>query len=55
MRKILNLKFKKSIQLKLNNLFSDEEYHAYTLGEVLGIFAINAVVMTLVIILSTIK
>ena len=55
MRKILNLKFKKNIQLKLNNLFSDEEYHAYTLGEVLGIFAINAVVMTAIIILSYIK
>jgi bacterioferritin (cytochrome b1) len=55
MKKILNLKFKKKYQKVFNKLFEDEEEHIYTLGEVLGIFTINIILMALVILLSTIK
>ena len=54
MKKIMNLKFKKGIQLKLNNLFSDEEYHQYTLGEFLKIMASNVIVMVLIVAFSCI-
>lgn len=55
MKKILNLKFKSKYQKVFNRLFDDEVEHIYTLGEVLGIFAINIILMALVIILSTIQ
>lgn len=52
MKKIMNLKFKKGIQKKLNWLFSDEEYHVYTLGEFLKIMSANVVLMTAIVIFS---
>ena len=52
MRKVMNLKFNRSIQRVLNNFFYDEEPHTYTLGEVLRIILIDGLIMALVIILS---
>lgn len=37
MKKLMNLKFKKSVQLKLNDWFYDEQYHEYTVGEMIKI------------------
>ena len=44
---MMNLKFKKSIQVKLNNLFMDEEYREYTLGDLTKIIAINIVALSI--------
>ena len=52
MKEIMNLKFKRSIQLKLNKLFFDEEYHAYTLGELLKIIAANILFIAFIILTS---
>ncbi len=41
MKRIMNLRFKRNIQLILNSWFLDEEYHVYTLGEFLKIVAIQ--------------
>lgn len=37
MKKLMNLKFNRKIQKNLNNWFFDEEYHEYTLGEMIKI------------------
>ena len=48
---MMNLKFKKSIQVKLNNLFMEEEYREYTLGDLTKIIVMN--IITLSILLAT--
>lgn len=50
MKKLLNLKFNKEIQKKLNNFFDDEEYKEYKLGDLLKIICANVVVMTVIIV-----
>lgn len=42
-------KFRKNIQGVLNKLFLDEEYHEYTLGEVLEIAALDITAFTLML------
>ena len=54
MGKLMNLKFNRKIQVKLNKLFYDEEFHQYSLGEVLKIAAANAILMSLIVALSCI-
>jgi hypothetical protein len=49
MKDIMNLKFNRKIQKVLSNLFFDEEYHQYTLGEFTKIMLGNIVfILTLV-------
>ena len=55
MGKLMNLKFNRKIQVKLNKLFYDEEFHQYSLGEVLKIAAANAILMSLIVALSCIQ
>ncbi len=52
MQKILNKKFNKKIQDKLNNFFFDEEYHIYTVKELLKIVACNTVVIIFILMAS---
>lgn len=47
---MMNLKFKKSIQVKLNNLFMDEEYREYTLGDLIKIIAMNIIALSILFI-----
>lgn len=49
MKKLMNLKFNRKIQKKLNNWFFDEKYHEYTLGEFAKIMLGNIIfILTLV-------
>lgn len=52
MKEVMNLKFNRKIQMKLNDLFFDEEYHQYTLGEFLKIIAIDILVLGTIVVLS---
>lgn len=54
MKEIMNLKFNRKIQKVLNNLLLNEQYHRYTLGELLKIIAIDIAMVIVFIAVSCI-
>lgn len=52
MKEIMGLKFNRKIQKVLNDLLLNEEYHRYTLGELLKIIAIDIAMVIVFIAIS---